>query len=106
MAPLQAGQSGEESALLFVQQTIEENPGRLSIILRALLRLPSGPLLLPSLSLSRTVEIAALQLPAIEPAPLRQLPQSVLGWHLNDRIEFVGEVSRRSIAHQHRRHVQ
>ena len=106
MAPLQAFQPGVESALFFVQQTVEEHNGRLQIILWALLRLPGRPLLLTPLSFHRTIQIAALPFPAIELAPLHQLPQGVLGGHLNQRIQFVDEIPRRGLAHQCRRRVQ
>ena len=83
MAPLQAFQPGVETALLFVQQTIEKHHGRLLFILWMLLRLPSGPLLLPPPALAGTIKIAALPFPAVEPALLRQLPQGVLGRHMH-----------------------
>ena len=106
MAPLQAFQPGVESALLFVQQTIEEHDGRLQIILWTLPRLPGGPLLLPQPALGGTIKIAALALSAIEPALLRQLSQGVLGRHMHHRFQFIGEVSCRGLGHQRGRRVQ
>jgi hypothetical protein len=59
MTPVQTFQSGVESASLLVQETIEEDDGRLQIIRRALLRLPRSPLLLAPLAFLRTIQIAA-----------------------------------------------
>jgi hypothetical protein len=92
MAPLQAFQAGVETALLFVQQTIEEHHGRLLIILWMLLRLPSGPLLLPPPALAGAIKIAALALPAVEPAllirvKLRFRPQAARGFSLRSTQE-------------------
>ncbi len=59
MAPFQAFQPGIESALLLVQQTVEEDNGRLQIPVWALLGLARSPLLLTPLALLRTIQIAA-----------------------------------------------
>jgi hypothetical protein len=55
MTPFQAFQPGVESPLLFVQEAVEEDNGRLQSILGPLLRLPRSPLLLTPLALRRTV---------------------------------------------------
>ena len=106
MAPLQALQSGIKPALLFVQQTVEQHPGRLLILLWLPPGLPGGPLLLPPPALTGAIKIASFQLSAMEPALLRQLPQGVLGRHMNHRFQFIGEVSRRGLGHQRGRRVQ
>ena len=106
MAPFEALQPGIESALLLVQQTVEEHNGRLQIIVWTLLRLSRSPLLLPPLAFLGTIQIAARQFPAVEPVLLHQVPQGIFGGQVHHRVQFVGEVTRWGVGHQRCRGVQ
>ena len=65
MSALQALQPGVESPLLFIQQTIKQRLGRFQVIAWRLLSLPCGPLLLPSRSVHRAIQITAFPLSAM-----------------------------------------
>src|SRR5439155_11201839 len=65
MTRLQALQPGVEPALLLVEQTIKQRLGRLHILTLTLLRLPCGPLFLPSRSVQRAIKITAFPVSAI-----------------------------------------
>ncbi len=106
MTQLQAFQPGVESALLLVQQTVEEHNGRPQLIVRTLLRLPCSPLFLTPLAFLRTIQIASRQLPAVEPILLHQVAQGIFGDHLHDCVQFVDKITRWSLGHQRGRGVQ
>jgi hypothetical protein len=91
VAPLQTFQPGVESTLLYVQQTVEKEDGRLQGVTRALLRLARRPLLLTSLAWLGVIQVASGQFPAAEMMLLHQAPQRVFRGHVNQRVQFVGE---------------
>ena len=99
-APSQTFQAGVESALLFIQQTVKEGPGRLQVVAGVLLGLSGGPLLLPSRSVQGAIKIPPFPGAAVEPPSLRQLAQRVLGRYLHQDFEFIDQVARWSLGYQ------
>jgi hypothetical protein len=103
MTVLQAFQAGEEPALLFVEQTVEQREGRRQLVG---LPLPRRPLFLPAGAIGGTIKVALRARPALQPAALHQLAQRILDRHQHQRLQLVGKIARRRAAGQFRRRVE